>query len=511
MKYDMMYSVSNRIFITGKDISSMKKTITSLLVLAMLLSALAACGETPAGTTDTGGSTTNDLAPAAEETVPEPEETELSDNLPEKDFGGADFSIWGDVAEYGYFYTTELTGEVIDDAVYNRNVTLAERFNVNFVYNLDEAGKWRDMNLLNNSVMAGAQAYDLATGVACYLSNAVVAGSLQNLNTKDYLDFNQPWWSAHINRELTVGDRLYIASGFYDMPTVARAHVVFYSTDLAEKYAVGNLYDIVREGTWTFDTMLGLAEQALVDLDGNGIYDENDQYGLTSQWDVLGIDYGASGHSFTSRDEGNITFTEYDEKLLAANDMLYKLLYNTDFYYSGYTKGQPHNYDNMTNIFADNRALFFQNGIVYASDDRLREMGTYGILPTPKFTEEQATYGTYTSCFASGIPADAPDLERSCILLEALNAESFKNVLPAYYDIALSQKFLNDKDSVEMLDIVFENTCCEFSYMFNGGWGADIALSVGLNENYASWYASKIKAYNKMLTKMIEKILALDY
>ena len=98
-----------------------------------------------------------------------------------------------------------------------------------------------------------------------------------------------------------------------------------------------------------------------------------------------------------------------------------------------------------------------------------------------------------------------------CSRLEALTAESFRSVLPAYYDIALSQKFLNDKDSVEMLDIVFENTCCEFSYMFNGGWGAEIALSVGLNENYASWYASKMKPYNKMLTKMIEKILELDY
>jgi len=492
----------------------MKKFLTKLLVALLLLSTVTSCGKTSDVDNLNAADPSNmETAPEIEETAPETEETELPDSLPEKNFAGSDVTVWGDVQAYKYFYTAELTGDIINDAVHNRNVEVADRFNVNLVYELGDTDAWRDntMAQFSASVMANAQAYDLASGVSCYVSYGVISGALQNLNYYDYLDFTKPWWSAKINNELTIGDRLYIASGFFDMPSVARTHVVFFSNDMAEKYAINNLYDIVREGSWTYDTMLGMAEKVLVDMDGNGAYTEADQYGLTSQWDVLGLAYGASGHSFTNRTEGNIAFTHYDDALIEANDMLYNLMYKSNFYYSGYTKGAAHNYDNMVNVFTDNRALFFMNYISYATDSRLREMGNYGIIPTPKFSDKQAEYGSYSTCFVTGIPTDAPDSERSSIILEALTAESYKDVLPAYYDIALSVKYVNDKESAEMLDIVFENTVCEFSYMFQGSWGAEIALSVGLNENYASWYAQKMPPYSKQLADMITDILERDY
>ena len=80
------------------------------------------------------------------------------------------------------------------------------------------------------------------------------------------------------------------------------------------------------------------------------------------------------------------------------------------------------------------------------------------------------------------------------------------------HDTALSVKYVNDEESAEMLDFVFANTVCEFSYMFQGNWGAEIALSVGLNENYASWYAQKMPPpYSKRLATMITDILKFEY
>lgn len=490
-----------------------KRHIAALLAFSLLTASLTACGDESGMESGNPSSSVPNSSAETETSTETATETEISDNLPENNYNGRDVTVWGDVQAYKYFYNAELTGDVIDDAVYNRNMNVSDRFGVNLVYELGDSDAWRDnaMAKFSASVMANAQAYDIATGVSCYVSNGVIKGAFRNLNNYDYLDFSKPWWSEKINRELTVADRLYIASGLFEMPSVARTHVVFFSNALAEKYSVNNLYDIVREGNWTYDTMIGIAEQVLNDLDGNGVYDENDQYGLTSQWDILGLAYGASGHSFTNRSEGNISFTEYDEALIEANDMLYNLMYNSDFYYSGYTKGSASNYDNMVNIFTDNRAMFFMNYIAYATDGRLREMGDYGIIPTPKFSAEQAEYGAYSTCFVSGIPADASDSECSSIILEALAAESYKRVLPAYYDTALSKKYVHDKESVEMLDIIFSNTVCEFSYMFQGSWGADIALSVGLNPDYASWYEKKMRPYSKNLSKMIDKILALQY
>ena len=60
-----------------------------------------------------------------------------------------------------------------------------------------------------------------------------------------------------------------------------------------------------------------------------------------------------------------------------------------------------------------------------------------------------------------------------------------------------------------MLDVVFENVHCDFSYVYSGALnGSTFSLSVGLCENYASWYQSQAKAMNKSLSRMMEKARA---
>ncbi len=70
------------------------------------------------------------------------------------------------------------------------------------------------------------------------------------------------------------------------------------------------------------------------------------------------------------------------------------------------------------------------NGIVKTQYPEMREMGTYGILPVPKFNDLQEEYGTFTSAFVSAIPIDTADYERSAIILEALQAESYNRFCP---------------------------------------------------------------------------------
>ncbi|MBO6053211.1 MAG: hypothetical protein J6Q17_05700 [Clostridia bacterium] len=482
----------------------MKKRILTILTAAILLFSSCANG------TDSGQDPAeNSTTPASPELVSEmaaETEPEITDDLPERDFDGADVVIWADTAEFDVFYDADLDGEVVNDAIFNRNTTVSERFNVHLQYDLD-ASMWRSQQDLISTISAGTQAYDLVSGVCCYLSTTGLAGCLRNLNNREYLDFEKPWYMQFVNDNIILGDKLIFTAGFFDMPSMARTLVTFYSTDLAEQYGVSNLYDTVREGKWTYDYMMGVSESVLTDIDGNGIYDENDRYGITSQWDCIGFLYPSSGYSYvTFNDDGTVVTTTPTEEVYAANELLYNLLYNCDYYYSGYDKGGPHNYDNMRTVFTSNRALFFINSLFYAQHDEMREMGTYGILTPPKYREDQERYGSVSSVFVTGIPMDAPDPERSAILLEALEYESWKQVRPAYYDIALSQKYVNDPESAAMLDIVFENVHCDFSYVYSGALnGTVFALSVGLCENYASWYQTQVKAMNKSLNKMMEK------
>ena len=110
----------------------MKKTITSLLVLAMLLSALAACGETPAGTTD-AVSTPEMTDPAAAETEELIEEdTKLTANLPDVNYAGSSFTVLtlDDYTARYHLLTEEMTGEPLNDSTYERNAKISEDIGV---------------------------------------------------------------------------------------------------------------------------------------------------------------------------------------------------------------------------------------------------------------------------------------------------------------------------------------------------------------------------------------------
>jgi hypothetical protein len=110
------------------------------------------------------------------------------------------------------------------------------------------------------------------------------------------------------------------------------------------------------------------------------------------------------------------------------------------------------------------RGLFYTSFLRDAQ--RFRTMETdFGILPYPKYDEAQKDYKTFSKAgFAAfAIPSTVKDREFSEIMLEALNAESYRKVIPAYYDIALKNKYARDDDSSEMLDIIREGFDFDFS------------------------------------------------
>lgn len=478
----------------------------------MAASALAACGENAQASPASGGGESAGNAAEAEETAAETE-PDLASYLREADYGGTDFHILLEAAEYGpMFYTSELTGDVVDDAVYTRTQDVNEKYNVNIVYTYN-ADSWYWSTELKNMIFAGQGTYDLVSGVSLYLMPSALQGYYLDLKNSDIIQFDQPWYQKHLNDSIELGGKMLAVSGFYDMPTLARVHCTYFSSKLAEDFAVENLYQLVYDGSWTFDKMISLAQPIASDIDGDGAMKyETDRYGVTSQWDVLDISYAGTGFSFlTSEDDGSITLTPINQDVINANDMLYKLQKDSkDFYYSGYDKGGSHKYDEMIKVFTENRALFLINSVGYASDARLREMGTYGILPVPKFKAEQKEYGGFTSMFLTAVPTSCADREKSETILDALNCFSLKEVYPAYFTIALSQKFMNDDDSRAMLDIVYKNTYCDTTYIYAEHFATDLALSIGLQKDYASWYEKNAQKIMKKCDKMAELLAEVE-
>ena len=135
-------------------------------------------------------------------------------------------------------------------------------------------------------------------------------------------------------------------------------------------------------------------------------------------------------------------------------------------------------------------------------------MDDYGILPLPKYNQEQEFYASFCRPAMSGITISSSDPDASAAVLEALNYYSRDTVVPAYMEKALSRKYVNNENASQIISEVFRNVCCDFVQSWYMVINITPALhnSVGSQENYASWFASIENSFNAQMVDVFDKI-----
>ena len=247
----------------------MKRTISLALVLMMLLGAFAGCGSDPAETTASAEVTDTTAAETETETLYEP------DDLP------ADLRYDGEtINTFGWsgpaaieFFAEEMNGELVNDAIYQRNLSVEERLGVQLEYVL-QPGAYNDRNTwantVVNSVQAGDGAYDIASGYSMSGATLAFKGVSINLNDLQYLNFDKPWWPASLQEEATCGGKLYFCSGDISTYMIYYLYGTYFNKQLIIDHDLENPYDLVREGTWTLDKMMEMSSGIYQDLNGDG-------------------------------------------------------------------------------------------------------------------------------------------------------------------------------------------------------------------------------------------------
>ncbi len=125
--------------------------ITLLLVLSMIASGLVGCG---GGETETAAEAAGETVAAVET---EPVRVYLDDIGDDVKFAGEDVNImtWLENAEYA----EELTGEVVNDALFDRDMSVATRLNVNIVQK-GESYTWDTRELYLDKIRSSVLAND---------------------------------------------------------------------------------------------------------------------------------------------------------------------------------------------------------------------------------------------------------------------------------------------------------------------------------------------------------------
>ena len=134
----------------------------------------------------------------------------------------------------------------------------------------------------------------------------------------------------------------------------------------------------------------------------------------------------------------------------------------------------------------------------------------FGLIPFPKFDEQQDGYKSYVMATNGVICVgkSATDTDRTGILVEAFAAETYKQVIPIYYDVALTNKYLRDEGSVDMLDIIRGGIVYDFGFVYDNWMGCTWILPnmmkekqtsveaywAGIESKVSAWYESLYEA-----------------
>lgn len=486
----------------------MNKRSAASLVLICQLASLISCGEAR------DLSVENETEEVTTESAPE---TDYLDTLPEKDYEGYQFRIIAqsyDQRPNLPLYEEE-NGEVLNDAIIERNRKVEERLNieiVNYPYeNRDEV-----MNLVRNTVTADDDAYDLViTAVNFGINTLLYSGCLFDLSRLDYLDLSQDWWCQSIYDDYQIDGHLYFTSGplspfYFYMPSG-----VAYNKTMTDNQGITGLEQLVLDGGWTFAKLKEYTKDVSYDLNGDGVMNDEDYWAIAgSAGDAYFL--AGFGQPMVGRDnEGNFVLRMDTVDFLDAFDAVAQ--YVTDksvFYDSNDTKV-------FLSLFQADRAMFMptaMNNIItgYDTVPSCREMvSDYGILPLPKYDDAQTEY--YSCAQPAGpsgiaVPATCNDSERTSLIMEVMAYYSDSIIREAAYESVVKGKSLRFEESGEVLDIIYNSVYFDMNYVFNFGDTKnllDTELRAG-GGSFASKYASKVSAAEAALEEYYEIVSSLE-
>ena len=456
----------------------MKKTIRLLSVLLsalMIILAFASCAEKGEGDTTTaaGGTQGQGSDVTAEVTTERLDDFGrpwVEDELPETlDMGGRDFTVHtrGNVERYEWLATEE-NGEMLNDAIYHRNLAVEERYKVKI--NVIAEGSWSDYGTkslpkITSSIKTNDGFYDLLAGYGSVTSLAT-SGLLYDLTKLDRIKLEKPWWSQNFNEEVSVKGANYFAVGAMSLSMVYSMENIFVNTDILADSAGPSysIYKTVKDHGWTFEELETRAKEAWQDKNANGIADNGDIVGLASGDPggntALGFLY-CTGITLTFHDaEGALTTEGFDvDKGDVIMDEVIKLLYESE--------GCVPN-DQAKVEFSDGTSLFCFHWLYCGQTKYAKNMDHYGVIPMPLLNKDQPDYvtpvqaGMHIYC----IPIDVKDVEQNSIVTEALAAESYRTLLPSYYEIVLKTRYAKDAETSQMIDIIYNTASFDFAYIF---------------------------------------------
>ncbi|MCL1794108.1 MAG: hypothetical protein FWG34_09580 [Oscillospiraceae bacterium] len=448
------------------------KTIAFLLIICLFFAACSSNGNNP----DENKNENIQSSVEQPESAIEIERPEIPEGT---NYGGYEFRVlvpdvdFNDVMKE--IYVEEEIGDVMNDAVYKRNRLIENMLDIKIKPVIGPSGHWLvDLPVYaRNIIQAGDDAFDAADGV--YQPPLAFAGLLENLYGVPNMNLSKTWWDQRMIEDLSYKkSKMYFIIGDIGYYGMSGVFCLIFNKQIFADNGLEYPYEKVRQGKWTFDEYEKLVRSAARDLNGDGKMDEYDQWGcVENSGGVLRTLFGCNENMLSNNAEGIPSLNSVSERHIQVVTAVSALMSDKNYVLLAENIKSSDPYGQIETARGEGRIMTFNTTVAGISALRGYEFD-FGVLPYPKFDENQKEYRNLATSYSSGanaysIPITNSDLGRTGMILEAMSGYSTDIIIPALIDVALKSKYTRDEESAEMIEIILKTKLFDLAVEY--GWG----------------------------------------
>ena len=478
------------------------RTLSLLLTLCLLMGSLALVS---CSISSEGGDETPESGTVTE--APETEDPRATLDNPEVNYNGYTFRVCSIASEihYSALDPEKMSGQAVNDAIFERNRKIESEYGIEFDCVTDDYDA--TYILLEKQVMAGSSAgddFDLIMQICRNAYKATLRNLLINYDKLPYVDTDKEYYFSDINEQFSIGGKTFFAYGYENINVFSVSSVLFFNKDIAKERDMGDLYQSVRDRSWTMDRLYTLAAEAVSDENGDGKFRlGEDVLGLVGNYDrTIPCFWVCAGEKLVSKDENDLPiYTANGNERMIGIMQEAAAHFATDAFdvYGADSKRLA--------AFMDGKSLFMATVIGELSNAKAAEID-YGVLPWPMYDTNQERYvSRCIDAWLHCVPANAEDPERTSVIMQALAYYSYGTVYKAYYDQALTAQYVRDPESVEMMQMIFSSVAVDLGDTI---WYEKLRLPIVnafLNKKANIGVASTFKTYERMAGREIEAVM----
>ena len=508
------------------------RIIAMLCAMVMLLGCFVACANTQDPTETTEAAQTQTPAEQeGEETVDLNLDKDgfWKDDLPEElDYNEIVSILYWSDAERKEFVIEEdeADGDMVKDAIYNRNLAAEERLGITFEWvgqDGDSGDRAKFTNYVQNCYSGGTY-YDIIATYSRTAGMLLTEGLLQDLNgiEDNYINTAQPWWPKTMLETCSIADSLFFVSGDISTNVLHFMYAVYYNMDMLKNFQIEDPIPLVDSKEWTIDKLIELSSSLYLDVDQDGAQSDNDQYGFCSTYFHLDAFYTGSDMRLVvagTDDYLKISDDFFGQKTVDLVDKLGSWFKTGDTYVNN--NGGSKSYS----VTFEEGLCAFRLDRVYIADNEyhngaLRNVDwEYGILPVPLYDLNQSEYITVVGnpftlwC----VMQNAKDPSMSTAVIECLASEGYRKTSPALFENNMKYRYTPDNagkgDGARMFDIVRESITFDLGRIFSDILGFMSEMPSNTAATSTSWssvqakYKTTLKRGIADLNKSLDKVI----